>query len=412
MPRFSFSAALEVAALLMLSPADSETLLPLSYDILRITGNLLLEDRDPDSLCQAIFPLLREVLHVDVYFHYLLSPEGDTLELASAGGNPTLREMVGSTLALGEAVCGNVAQCGRAMNLEDVQKRSDSMTSIIRAAGTHCYFCCPLIARGEVLGTLSFGSTRLDRFSQEETHLLSLVAQQVALATARRKQAQYLRTIEQLAAAGRMSATLAHEINNPLDSVRTVLYLLRDELHSPTGQALLQTAEAQIARIAETSRRTLETFRGSAAVPAPVNLSELVTELCREVRLPRDISLVPMIEPGVEVKAVAGELRQVLFNLLLNAAQFSPTGGTVGLTVARAEHLAELRIRDDGPGISEEQRTRIFEPFYTTRAQGGTGIGLWLSHEMIERSGGNLTFVSDPELRPGTEFILTLPLGR
>jgi signal transduction histidine kinase len=99
----------------------------------------------------------------------------------------------------------------------------------------------------------------------------------------------------------------------------------------------------------------------------------------------------------------------VLFNLLTNAAHFTAPGTPVRLTVRRSGSNAEIRVIDQGPGIGEEARGRLFQPFFTTRGKEGTGIGLWLSKEMIERAGGRLVFYSEPTLRPGTEFVATLP---
>ncbi len=86
------------------------------------------------------------------------------------------------------------------------------------------------------------------------------------------------------------------------------------------------------------------------------------------------------------VSVIPGELRQVLFNLLINASQFSPVGKDFLLSVNRNEDLAEIRVRDEGAGISEDIKARVFQPFYTTRTIGGTGLGLWVSREMVETS--------------------------
>lgn len=391
-------------------PPNTSSLQPPLLDVLRLTSHLLLQDADPDTQCQAVYAVLRERLGVDVYFHYLLSPDGDCLELASAGGNETLRGMLGSRLEKGQAVCGAVAQCGERMHLQEIQSRSDSMTALIRAAGTESYICHPLTLDGELLGTLSFGSTQRTSFSEEEQELFAVIAQQLAIATDRRRRAAQLREMESLAAAGRMSATLAHEINNPLESLATILYLLRTEVNTELGQELLGTADSQVARLAEVTRHTLSSFRGRPPQAHPIDLSKLARELIRGLALPRDVRLVSHVDEGLRVRAVPAELRQVIFNLLLNAAQFSPPGKEVRLTVCRTGRVAEVRVSDEGPGISVKTSQRIFEPFQTMRARGSTGIGLWLSREILERNGGSLRFVSEPEVRPGTEFIASLPL--
>jgi signal transduction histidine kinase len=104
-------------------------------------------------------------------------------------------------------------------------------------------------------------------------------------------------------------------------------------------------------------------------------------------------------------------VRQVLFNPMTNAAQFSPEGGEISPSIAQEDGQGLVRIKDQGPGISEAMRAKLFKPFYTTRSNGGTGLGLWISREMVERVGGSLVFQSEPSRRPGTEFIVTLPLA-
>lgn len=389
-------------------PPVAPRLHPLFHEVLHTTGLLLLEDADADTICQRVFEAVREPLRIDCYFHFLVVPEGTHLELASSGGNEIIRSMLGTPLDFGQAVCGTVAQRCEPMDVRYVQHSNDPMTSLIRSVGVRAYACNPLILHGRVLGTLSFGSTERDAFSREDVELFSLIAQQITLATYRRQQQDHMRYTEQLATAGRMSAALAHEINNPLESLATVLYLLRDEVHSAEAQEHVRMAEAQVSKLAETTRRTLEMFRGKMPLAHPVNISELAAELAQDIRLPRDVSLRTDIDPHLCIRGVPGELRQVLFNLMLNAASYSPMRGTVTMEVCRAGRHCEIRVRDEGPGIPEDAQPRIFEPFYTTRRKGGTGIGLWISKEMIERYGGTLTFRTAPEW--GTEFLARMPL--
>ena len=385
------------------------SLQPLYQEVLHATGQLLLQDSDPDTLCQAVFRVIRDPMRVNVYFHYLVVPDGTHMELASSGGNEYIRSIIGTPLNFGQAVCGTVAKTCTPMNVEDVQYRTDEMTGIIRGVGTRCYCCHPLILHGRVLGTLSFGSTERDEFTKDEVELFGLIAQQVTLATYRRQQQEHLLRMEQLATVGRMSASLAHEINNPLESLGSVLYLLREESMSDEGRELLQTAEEQVSRLAETSRRTLDAFRGKKQPAHLVDLSKLTRELAADISLPRGVHLVTHIEDGLTVKALPGELRQVLFNLILNAANYTPLDTPITLTVQRSGDRVEVRVKDKGPGIPEHARRNLFQPFYTTRGTSGTGLGLWLSREMIESYRGTLTFESNPDVRPGTEFVISLP---
>lgn len=216
--------------------------------------------------------------------------------------------------------------------------------------------------------------------------------------------------LEKLALAGRMSAALAHEINNPLESLTNLLFLLRNEISGEAGHALVRDAEAAVSFLAETSRRTLSLFRGKSQQAQLLNLSELVEQIVKDVSLPERVPLRTAVAPDIWVRVLPGEIRQVLLNLLINAAQFSPIGSKVLLTLSCAGELAEIVVRDEGAGISERTKARLFQPFYTTQTVGGTGLGLWLSREMVERVAGTLTVESDPSTCPGTEFTVRLPI--
>src|SRR5215471_12447104 len=232
-------------ALLTASPGVSEKL-NLDYQrILSSTAHFLLQDNDPDVLCQTIFETLRASFKLDLYFHFLVSADRSCLELASSGGNEVVRKALGMKLQFGEAVCGTVAERCEWMHVKHVQARTDGMTELIRSYGIRCYTCQPLISRGMVLGTLSFGSTTRDEFTNEELELFRVLAQQVTLTTERRMEHEQIRRLEQLALAGRVSANLAHEINNPLESLNNILYVLRGEALSEEGQELLHNAEME-----------------------------------------------------------------------------------------------------------------------------------------------------------------------
>ena len=379
--------------------------------LLTETAHLLLQDYDADSLCRAVFELIRGPFQLDVYFHYLVTEDGKHLRLASCGGSEAARAILGTELEFGQAVCGTVAQTCEWMYLTEVQRRNDEMTSLIRNFGVRSYTCQPLILDHEIVGTLSFGSCSRDSFKPEELEMFRLIARQVNVVTERRRVSDHLRQLEQLATVGRMCATLAHEINNPLGSLRNLLYLMHGETITDTGHGLLERADEQVTRLAETTKRTLDLFRGKHLPPTVVNLSELAEDLLANMRFPRGVAIRPSIAEGIHVRAIPGELWQVMFNLLNNAAHFSSEGGEVFLTVQEADGEAEIRVRDQGPGISETSRANMFKPFYTTRSSGGTGIGLWISREMVERVGGTLVFESEPTRRPGTEFIVSLPLA-
>lgn len=373
------------------------------------TAYLLLQDVDAHTMAQTVYSKLSEYLPLDAFVHYLVSADGTHLQLASAGGNTDIRAGLGPTLEFGQAVCGTVAQTCEWMHVTGVQARTDEMTGLIRSLGLRAYTCQPLFARGKLMGTFSFGSTQRDAFLKDELDLFQMVAEQVALATDRRLQNERLFTLEREAASGRMSATLAHEINNPLESLINLLYLLREECGSDNARQLLDTAEAEVMRLGETTQRTLELARGNRHPAKTFFVSEFLKEIAHSIKLPHGVPLDLHLEGDPYVKVVPGELKQSVYNLLLNAAQFTPPGGRVMLACQRNGAFAEILVIDEGPGISEAARPHIFQPYYTTREVGGTGLGLWASRGLMQRYGGDITFAANPEGLPGTTFTLTLP---
>jgi signal transduction histidine kinase len=381
------------------------------YDrLLGETAWMLLQDVDAATMARNVFTKLHEYLPVDFYVHYLVSQDGTHLELASTGGAERVREALGPTLNFGQAVCGTVAQTCEWMHVTNVLTRTDDMTGLIRTLGLNAYTCQPLIVRGHLLGTYSFGSFSRNAFTEEELEIFGLVAEQVSLATDRRRQNEQFLQLEREAASGRLSATLAHEVNNPLESLTNLLYLLRDEVHSPDGSELLIAAESAVARLAEVTQRTLDQVRGKRHPARPLLVHELLDEMLTSVRLPNNVPVDAELQDGLCVRVVPGELRQVVFNLMLNAAHFTPMGDRVRLNAFRSGDKALIQVADNGPGIHEEARAHIFQPYYTTRENGGTGLGLWASRSMMQRIGGDVTFESEPKVRPGTVFTVTLPL--
>lgn len=228
----------------------------------------------------------------------------------------------------------------------------------------------------------------------------------------RRLQDQLVHT-ERLSAIGELVAGVAHEINNPLQTVLGSVELMLEDNPSPEGRRDLETIRREAARAAQIVRSLLAFVRRSAPERSPVDLNAIVREgvALREFQLQQKaIRLSVELSPSPTV--VLGsreELQQVVMNLLLNAEQAVDTGGqgTVTVRTASTGGLHLIEVADNGPGVSDELTGRIFEPFFTTKPVGeGTGLGLSISHGVALAHGGNL------ELAPGDRgatFRLVLP---
>jgi PAS domain S-box-containing protein len=239
--------------------------------------------------------------------------------------------------------------------------------------------------------------------------------------TVRRLAEEALRASEKLAATGRLAASIAHEINNPLASVTNILYLLNKNASlDHEARKFVTLAESELARVTHITRQTLAFYRESAR-PAPVSpamlLDEVLALYTRNIS-ERLITVERKYEFTGFISGFPGELRQVVSNLLLNAIEAVPVDGTIRVHLYRSRDLTReegdgvhLVIADNGPGIPRELRRRIFEPFFSTKGEKGTGLGLWVSQGIIEKHGGRIRVRSS--VRPqqsGTVFSVFLPM--
>jgi signal transduction histidine kinase len=221
---------------------------------------------------------------------------------------------------------------------------------------------------------------------------------------------------EKLAAIGRLSATIAHEMNNPLEAVTNLLYLSSsDATLDPQTKSYLARAEEELGRLASIARHTL-TFARPRSPSGPVNTAPIVDSVlamfqprCNsrggEIHLPHN--------PDLTVLVLADDLRQVLTNLVSNACDALPaTAGLVEVDVFPKGALAVFEVRDNGVGIAAENLARIFDPFFTTKDDVGTGIGLWITRDLVEKNGGHVSVHSD-DLPAGfrTMFRVQFPLA-
>ncbi len=218
---------------------------------------------------------------------------------------------------------------------------------------------------------------------------------------------------EKMAAAGRLTASIAHEVNNPLQSVQNCLHLAgREDMPADKRKEYFELAQNELERLMKTMHRMLDFYRPGAARVEQVDILELlqhVLSLASQQLSQRRIIVKKNVPESLPViYAVSGQIQQVFLNLILNSLDAMPSGGELKVDAQAVDHGVEITFRDTGPGIPESHRNDVFEPFFSTK-EGGTGLGLTVSYNIVTAHGGTLNLVNGPE--SGACFRLFLPSG-
>ncbi len=212
-----------------------------------------------------------------------------------------------------------------------------------------------------------------------------------------------LRASEKMAAMGRVAGVIAHEINNPLTAVTNLLYLLQHHMSlDDEARRYVDQAARELARVSQISRQTLSFYRETSE-PVPVRVHELLDDVIGLQTRALESGRITVERQYLPASAVIGfpvELRQVVLNLVANAIQAMPQGGKLRLHVHEATDWRTgwrgpaLSVLDTGTGIRREDAKRLFEPFFSTKASKGTGLGLWISRDILRRYDGRITYRS------------------
>jgi signal transduction histidine kinase len=236
----------------------------------------------------------------------------------------------------------------------------------------------------------------------------------------RHKTERALLQSEKLAVAGRLAASIAHEINNPLESVTNLLFLISTSSSLEESKLYSETAMQELARVSEIAIHTLKFFR-QLSKPTTVYLKDLMDSalvLYHARLVSARVAVKKDYRPCPPLTALAGELRQVIVNLLGNAVDAMRGGGTLNIRIDRGREYSNgsrpgmrLTIADNGCGIPPEIKDRLFEPFISSKGETGTGLGLWVSSEIVRKHGGSIRFKSNSSPpSTGTVFSIFLPV--
>jgi len=235
--------------------------------------------------------------------------------------------------------------------------------------------------------------------------------------SSRKRLEQALLQAEKIAATGRMAATIAHEINNPLEAVMNLMYLLRPMIADPAGISYFQSVETELGRVSHIAKQTLGYYREHAAATS-ASIGEIVLHAIT-IYEPRckasGIEIKKAINSSRKIMLRRGEMMQVVSNLIMNAIYAMPSGGILSISVEDAAESPDgivLTVQDNGVGIAESDLPRVFEAFFTTHSTVGTGIGLFVAKQFVEGHGGQIEIKSRQDWEDhGTSVRISLPIS-
>lgn len=375
----------------------------------------LLSETHPDTLLDLIVNAILGHLHCQhaAYYQYA-AEEGRFVRLAGRGKE--LPDFIIQVDASSAPMLVNASGPG-----------DPSAQARLRKAELGAVLFVPM-TRERFRGVFFAGRDPQDpEFREGDLDMLQILARQAAAALENARlyddERSYVRKIEEsqkallqaekMAAAGRLSASIAHEVNNPLQSVQNCLHLAgREDLPVEKRSEYFEMARSELERLSVTVQRMLDFYRPGATKPERLQLDELlehIISLTHKQMIEHGIKVEKQIPPDLpRVMGVGSQIQQVFINLILNSYDAMPKGGNLCITGRTAAGGVEMLFQDDGPGIPGADQTRVFDPFFSTK-EGGTGLGLTVSYNIITAHGGTLELLSDHGT--GACFRVFLPVG-
>jgi signal transduction histidine kinase len=291
-----------------------------------------------------------------------------------------------------------------------------------------CELCIPLISKNQIRGILSLTKkTSHLPFTDSDLEFLSVLTSQFTSAIEnailyegqknmnqelRRTQKQLIQS-EKLAALGQLSASIAHEINNPLGIMKNYLLILAESMkETDPNHSNLKVVEEEVNRIARIVKNLLDFCRSKTESRSALDIAQIINQtvaLVEKQFFKGNIVIKKDLGRNLpKVRGFEDEIKQVFLNLLMNSKDFMLQGGEILVSAHQNDDTLEIEFSDTGCGIPEENISKVFEPFFTTKGEGnGTGLGLWISYGIIERHGGTIVAKRKDK---GTSFLITLPI--
>lgn len=407
----------------------AEEKIELNYYIQKVTNSMLKVSLESLSLEEQFGRILDLILNVPRLalqskgVIFLKDPGREVLTLKAQHGFTGLDSLPCTEVPLGHCLCGKAAATAKLIYAQDMGDLHEIHDADMFP---HGHYCVPIISGKKLYGLLNIYIKQGHKRSNREEDFLTSVANTLATIIERdmmeqekKDLQQQLAQAEKLAALGRFTANVAHEIRNPLTSVGGFARRLNKTIRADTKEKdYARIIIAEVTRLEKILHNVLSFSRDSTPNITENDLDEVLEQV---LLISKDLFRGKNIEVKRSLQDIPGFpfdrdlIIEVLENIFLNAVDAMPDGGTLTVTTEKEDgpdtSNVFIKIRDTGPGISEEQMEMIFEPFYTTKAaEQGTGLGLSITRKIMESLGGTVDIES--EVGKGAEVILSLPFNR
>lgn len=408
---------------LRLRSMDQNFVMELGRNILASRGrmdrlNMLIEASkivnsalDLGSVLALILDVASRSIGADRGTVYLVDQKADELWSLVAQGDG----MVEIRLPLGKGLAGYVARTGETVNITDAYRDPRFNPEIDHKSGytTHTVLCMPLRNRGsEIIGVFQLLNKRTGHFGPEDESFIDALSVHAAIAIENARLAQEMVNNERLTAVGRMAATILHDIRNPISTMKIYAGIMKKRADSPEAARMAEEMIHQVDRLSSMVQEILDFSRGtSSAVLSSTTFASTMDHVLPflEAELaPRKITVVRNFTYGGEVLLDTGKFARVITNLVNNAADAMPEGGTITIRTSASEAGISVDVSDTGLGITDDVKPHLFEPFFTHGKKHGTGLGLSIVKRIMEDHHGTIEVVST--LGKGSTFRLSFPL--
>lgn len=393
-----------------------------------IKGAAIFIQEDPNQKELLMFKIRGINLGRNVDFgHFKFGQESDLLKLLLSENEPLLLDEIRAHIR--KRTYGLLSDSSP----DDLSKRlanwADRKKEIRVLEALECELCIPFISKKDVRGILSLTKKISNLpFTDSDLEFVSVLSSQFTSAVEnailyesqknmnlelKRAQKQLIQS-EKLAALGQLSASISHEINNPLGIIKNYLLILSESMKKEDpNQSNIQVVKEEVDRIARIVKSLLDFCRPKSDSMSILDIGEIINQtvfLVEKEFLKKNIVIKRNLPASLpKVRGFADEIKQVFLNLLMNSKDFMLQGGEICIFGDRSDDTVEIEFSDTGCGIPEENISRIFEPFFSTKEEGkGTGLGLWICYGIIQRHGGTIVAKRKDK---GSSFLITLPMA-